>query len=68
MIIKSEQKLDAEGSFQVKESRSINILAGVIMIAIFFVSMAFGDYGWGKHLFGLCLFLIPGAVAIARGP
>lgn len=63
----SEPKFDAEGSFLVKESRSINFLAGGIMITVFCVSMAFGDYGWGNYLFGLCLFLIPGAVAIARG-
>lgn len=63
----AESKLNWEGDFHVKESRSINFMAGGIMVAVFFVSMAFGDYGWSNYIFGLGLFLIPGAIAIAKG-
>lgn len=63
----AEPKLNKEEDFHVKESRSINFLAGGIMLAVFFVSMAFGDYGWSNYMFALCLFLIPGAIAIAKG-
>ena len=63
----SELKLDAEKDFLVKDSKTINFIAGGIMLAIFFVSMLFGDYGWSNYIFGICLFLIPGAIAIVRG-
>lgn len=42
-------------------------MAGGIMLTVFFVSMLFEDFGWGNYLYALCLFLIPGAIAIAKG-
>lgn len=63
----SEQKLTAREDFLVKESKSINYIAGGILLAIFFISMMFGDYGWSNFLFALGIFLIPGVIMIARG-
>lgn len=63
----AKPKLNWDEDFHVKESKSINFMAGGIMVAVFFVSMAFGDYGWSNYIFGLGLFLIPGAIAIAKG-
>ena len=60
-------QLHAEGDFLVRESRSINFMAGGIMLIVFAVSMSFGDYGWSNYLYALCLFLIPGAIAIGKG-
>ncbi|HEU4472829.1 MAG TPA: hypothetical protein VFR58_17165 [Flavisolibacter sp.] len=62
----SQPKLDENGEFLVKDSKSINLLIGVIMIAIFFISQFVGDYGWSNFLMGTGLFLVPGAVAISR--
>lgn len=63
----TQPKLHKDADFHVKESSAINFLAGGIMLAVFFASMAFGDYGWRDYMFALCFFLIPGAFAIARG-
>lgn len=63
----NQPTLHAEGDFVVRESKAINLIAGGIMLTVFFVSMAFGDYGWSNYLFALCIFLIPGAIAIAKG-
>jgi hypothetical protein len=62
-----EQKLDIEGQFLVKESKTINFIAGGVMVALFFGTMMFADYGWSNFLFSLFLFLVPGVVAIAKG-
>jgi hypothetical protein len=63
----SESKLDAEKDFSVKESKTINFIAGGIMLAVFFISMLYGDYGWSNYIFSVCLFLVPGAIAVVRG-
>jgi hypothetical protein len=43
--------LDIEQDFLVKESRTINTMAGVALLAVFLVSLSFGDYGWYSYLF-----------------
>jgi hypothetical protein len=63
----SEPKLNTEDNFLVKESKTINFIAGGALLAVFFVSFMFGDYGWSNFLIATCMFLIPGAIAIARG-
>ena len=63
----SESKLDAEKDFLVKESRTINFIAGGVLLGVFFISLTFGDYGWSNFLFAVCMFLIPGTIAIAKG-
>jgi hypothetical protein len=62
-----QPKLDENGNFLVRESKTINFIAGGVMLTVFFVSMTFGDYGWGNYLLALCVFLIPGAIALAKG-
>ncbi|ANE51935.1 hypothetical protein [Flavisolibacter tropicus] len=63
----NELELTAEGEFVVRESKITNFIFGGAMLAVFFVSLFFGDYGWGNYLMGACIFLIPGAIAIAKG-
>jgi hypothetical protein len=63
----SDSKLIAEGDFLVKESSTINFIAGGALLAVFFVSLLFGDYGWNNFLVSICIFLIPGTLAIMRG-
>lgn len=58
---------DTANDFLVKESRSINYIAGGFLIAVFFVSLLFGSYDLSNYLFGVCILLLPGAIAIARG-
>ena len=58
--------LDIEQDFLVKESKTINTMAGVALLAVFLVSLSFGDYGWYSYLMSISLFLIPGAIAIAK--
>jgi hypothetical protein len=62
-----ESKLTIEQDFLVKESQSINYIAGAALLVVFFVSMSFGDYGWRNYLVAIGLFLIPGAIALAKG-
>jgi hypothetical protein len=62
----NQTNLDAEGNFLVKESKSTNYIVGALLLAVFFISLSFGDYGWSNFLFGICIFLVPGTVAIAR--
>ena len=63
----SESKLNKEGEFVVKESRSINFIAGGILLLIFTVSVLIADLNWSNFMFALCIFLVPGGIAIARG-
>src|SRR6476469_1949950 len=61
-----EPKLHADQDFLVKESKSINYIAGAALLGVFLVSMSFGDYGWSNYLTAICLFFIPGVIAIAK--
>jgi len=63
----AESTLDIEQDFLVKDSKTTNYIIGVALLAVFVVSMSYGDYGWSNYLMAICLFLIPGAVAIAKG-
>lgn len=63
----SKSKLDLEKNILVKESRSIKFIAGGVLLAVFFMFMLFDVYGWINYLMSLCMFLIPGAIAIAKG-
>jgi len=65
--IMSEQKLTAEGEFLVKESKFINYIMGGVLIAVFFIIMMFKDEGWSNYIFAIGVFLVPGAIAIAKG-
>ncbi|MGZ5221303.1 MAG: hypothetical protein ACXWC7_14540, partial [Chitinophagaceae bacterium] len=62
----SQSNLNAENDFLVKESNTINSIVGIVLLAVFFVSMAAGDSGWSIYILALFLFLIPGAFAMAR--
>ena len=61
------QLLEEDGEFVVKESRSINFIAGGVLILIFTISVLVADLDLVNFMFVLCIFLIPGAIAIARG-
>jgi hypothetical protein len=63
----SGTNLCLEEDFLVKESKTINYVAGGIMVAVFIASLIIGDYGWSNYLWGLGLFLVPGAVYLAKG-
>ena len=63
----SRTNLSLETDFLVKESKTINYVAGGIMVAVFLASLFIGDFGWYNYLFGLGLFLVPGAIYLARG-
>jgi hypothetical protein len=63
----TEQNFNPEGDFTVKESKTINYVAGGVMILIFAIAMIFGDLGMSNFIFALGIFLIPGAIAIGRG-
>jgi hypothetical protein len=63
----AESTLDIEQDFLVKDSKTTNYIIGVALLAVFVVSMSYGDYGWSNYLTAICLFLIPGAVALAKG-
>jgi hypothetical protein len=63
----SGTNLCLEEDFLVKESKTINYVAGAIMVAVFIASLFIGDFGWYNYLFGLGLFLVPGAFYLARG-
>lgn len=63
----SGSKLNAEIDFLVKECKTINFVTGGALIVVFVFSMTFEDYGWSNYLTAVCLFLIPGAIAIAKG-
>lgn len=39
----TKTKLNWDEEFHVKESKSINFMTGGVIVAVFFVSMAFGD-------------------------
>ncbi|MDQ3683185.1 MAG: hypothetical protein M3352_08955 [Bacteroidota bacterium] len=62
----SQAKLNVEEDFLVKESVTFNYVAGIILLTVFIVSMAAGDYGWANYLSALAILLIPGAFFIAR--
>lgn len=63
----SESKLNKEDEFVVKESRSILFIVGSILLVIFTFAVLVADLDWANFIFALCIFLIPGAIAIARG-
>ena len=63
----SQSQLHIEGDFLVKECKTINFMTGGILLTVFFVSMMFGDFGWSNYLYAMLLFLIPGAIALAKG-
>jgi hypothetical protein len=60
-------KLNLDSDFLVKESRSINFVAGGAMIAVFFICIMSREMDWYTYIFAAGVFLIPGALAIARG-
>lgn len=61
-----QPRLSPDGEFLVKDSISTNLIIGSILLTVFLLSMSMGDYGWPNYLDALGLFLIPGAIAIAR--
>ncbi|HJW16521.1 MAG TPA: hypothetical protein VJ499_05355 [Flavisolibacter sp.] len=63
----AEPTLNIEQDFLVKDSKITNYIIGGALLAVFVVSMSYGDYGWSNYLIAICMFLIPGAVAIAKG-
>lgn len=63
----SGTNLSLDKDFLVKESKAINYVAGGIMVAVFIASLIIGDFGWYNYLFCLGLFLVPGAIYLARG-
>jgi hypothetical protein len=68
----SEPKLNAEHDFLVRESRTINFIAGGFMLVVFFASMMVGAYGWANIFLEFAFYLfpallqLPGANAIKR--
>ena len=62
----NESKLNADADFIVKESKATNYAVGIVLVAVLFISLSVGDFGWGNYLDGLLLLLIPGAFYLAR--
>lgn len=61
-----ETKFNAESDFLVKEAKDINYFFGILLLIIFVVAIALGDYGWSNYFVALMLFLFPAAFSIAR--
>jgi hypothetical protein len=62
----NEQKLDEDGEFLVKESISINLIAGGTLLLIFITAMLVANIIWSSYWDALWLFLIPAAFFLAR--
>jgi hypothetical protein len=60
-------KLNIDTDFLVKESRGINFVVGGAMLAVFFICMLSAEMDWYTYIFAAGVFLIPGALSIARG-
>ena len=58
--------LNANEDFLVKESMAVNYVAGIFLLAVFVISFAVGDYGWGPFLSATAILLIPAAFYLAR--
>jgi hypothetical protein len=63
----TQQKLNVEQDFLVRESVALNYIAGTILLIVFFASMAVGDYGWGNFLSALGLLVVPAGFYLAKG-
>jgi hypothetical protein len=63
----SVKKFDADKDFLVKDSKTINFIAGGIMLAVFIIAMIFGEREWLNYVFATGVFLVPGIISIARG-
>ena len=61
-----QTKFNAEGDFLVKQSFTVNVIIGILLLVIFSVAAFSGDYGWGVYIKALCLFLIPAAVYLGN--
>lgn len=61
-----EINFNPEADYLVKESKTMNIVIGIILLAIFIISLAAGDYGWSNYMWALFLFLIPAAISMVK--
>ena len=65
-MLVNETLRNAEADFLVKESKGFNYFIGILLLIIFVVAIALGDYGWSNYLSAMALFLIPAAFFIAK--
>jgi len=63
----ASSQLNTHTDFIVKESRGINLVLGGAMLGVFFICMLSTEMDWYSYIFAIGVFLIPGALAIARG-
>lgn len=63
----ANSNLHIDKDFLVKESKGINFVVGGAMLGVFFICMLSAEMDWYTYILAAGVFLIPGALAIARG-